>query len=78
MKNNVNFVLQLERNGKFLAMALAIPKNENLYHKFDGYNVQGQRVRVVHYCDTRKEALDLEKVWNDGFKANGNGWDYSR
>lgn len=80
MKNNLSFVLQLEKNGHYIAMAITVPKNQNLYHYFDGYNIHGQIVKVVHYCDTWSHALEIEKSWNDGFKANGTAWtndDYS-
>lgn len=74
MVKNLFFVLQLEKNGHFLAMAISVPKNQNLYHRFDGYNTHGQTVKVVHYAETWKQALEIEKSWNDGFKVNGNGW----
>ena len=80
MKNNLFFVLQLDKNGRHIAMAITVPKNQNLYHCFDGYNTHGQTVKVAHYAETWKQALELEKVWNDGFKANGTAWvkdDYS-
>ena len=80
MVKNLNFVLQLEKNGRYIAMAVTVPKNQNLYHHFDGYNTYGQTVKVVHYVETWKQALELEKSWNDGFKANGTAWtkdDYS-
>ena len=75
MKNNLSFVLQIEKNHRFLAMAVSVPKNQNLYHRFDGYNINGQEVVVVHMVDTWKHALELEKAWNDGFKSNGTAWD---
>ena len=80
MKNNLFFVLQLEKNGRYIAMAITVPKSQNLYHCFDGYNTHGQIVKVVHYCDTWSHALEIEKSWNDGFKANCTAWtndDYS-
>ena len=75
MVKNLFFVLQLEKNGHYVAMAVSVPIHQNLYHYFDSFNHNnGQTVKVVHYCKTWKLALELEKVWNDGFKLNGNSW----
>lgn len=74
MKNNLSFVLQIEKNHRFLAMAVSVPKNQNLYHHFDGYNINGQKVNVVHFCSSWSKAIELEKYWNEGFKANGTNW----
>lgn len=75
MVKNLFFVLQLKKNNHFTAMAVAVPKSQNLYHYFDDYNHDdGQTVEVVHYVDTWKHAIELEQVWNKGFELNGNGW----
>lgn len=74
MTKNLFFVLQIKKNNHLLAMAISVPKKQNLYHCFDGYNIHGQQVVVAHLADSWKEALQLEKVWNDGFRLNGNGW----
>ena len=74
MTKNLNVVLQIRKNNHFLALAITVPKNQNLYHCFDGYNIHGQEVMVAHLADSWKQALEIEKTWNDGFVANGTAW----
>ena len=74
MKKNLYFVLQLGKNGHHVAMAVAVPTNQNLYHHFDDFNCYGRQVEVVHYVETWKQALELESAWNDGFRKNGTIW----
>ena len=76
MAKKISFVIQIEVNGKYLAVAESCSTNINLYHYFDGYNNSddGISVKVVHYCETWKKALELESAWNNGFKENGTLW----
>ena len=74
MKNNLSFVIQLKKNGHNTAMAVAVPKNNNLYHYFDDYNRDGSEVIVAHYVDSWTKAIRLEQEWNAQFKANGTAW----
>lgn len=71
---NINFVLQLKKNNRLTAIAIAVQESSNLYHYFDDFNRDGCEVMVVHYVKNRKRALELANAWNKGFVANGNAW----
>ena len=78
MKKQLSFVIQISVNDtKNIALATSCSTNQNLYHVFDGYNngEMGFKVKVVHYCETWKKALELEQAWNEGFKNNGTLWE---
>ena len=77
MAKQLFFVLQMDNaNGQHIAIAVSQNTNVNLYHVFDAYNNEqmGIKVKVVHYCETWKKALELESAWNNGFKENGTLW----
>lgn len=74
MKNNLFFVVQLKKNNRHNAIAIAVPKNNNLYHYFDSFNKDGCTVEIVHYANTYKKAVLIADSWNKAFESNGNAW----
>lgn len=64
------YVVQTEeRNGKYFSFVSEFHVSDNLksYWCFQDNNIV-----VVHLCSSKEQAEKLAKVWNQGYKENGN------
>ena len=58
-------VFNVEKDGKFHAIADTIKTGENLLVHFRRYNAN-----ICHLCESRKQAEEIAAAWNESYRKN--------
>jgi len=61
------YVFTICENGKFYSYADAIQNCNNLVSIFAGI----KNLYTANACDTRRQADEIARAWNDSYKQNG-------
>lgn len=64
---NVYFAAAIEQNGRCAAMTIRAGVDENLMCTFS--SIRG--LEAVNVCESKKQAEQIVKLWNDCYRANG-------
>lgn len=59
-------VFSITQDGKRYAVADTIRTGENLKSYIARYNCD-----ICHLCESRKQAEEFARIWNESYKANG-------
>lgn len=72
MKNRTWYVVNAkDKDGGFYAYPVSVPNNENLVDIF-----RHENILTVNACDTKRDAVEIAKVWNESYVVNGTAADF--
>lgn len=63
---NIYFAAVTTKNGKNYAYAIRVPVNTNILNIIKQHNP-----KILHTCETKKQARDFVTLWNESYKNNG-------
>lgn len=72
MNQNMWFAMVEKENvngsTKYCSFTWKVSRYTNFVHAFDGL----KNLIVAHPCDTKKQAHELVRLWNESYRQNGN------
>lgn len=71
MNRNTFFVIEEQEieSGRYVAYAEKVPNCYNLLHYFKPR--RGMEIISVNACNTWKEAVEIARCWNEGWRKSG-------
>lgn len=72
MEKVTYYIVTIKQNSNLRSYAIRIPNYLNLWPILNAIAFDGMyEIESINACDTKKEAIETARAWNDSYEKNG-------